>query len=181
MKVVEGNQIDIDTVIGASNIFAHETALYVEDNMTFGDIFRVNAGVHYSTFTVEGKTYQSVQPRLSTSVMLASNFSLKAGYAYMTQYVHLLSNSSLSLPTDLWVPVTANILPMNAHQVSLGAFYELPHLFDISIEGYYKSMDNLLEYKDGASFFGSSDSWENKVCMGKGWAYGVAPLSPRSS
>ena len=180
MKVVEGNQIDIDTVIGASNIFAHETALYVEDNMTFGDIFRVNAGVHYSTFTVEGKTYQSVQPRLSTSVMLASNFSLKAGYAYMTQYVHLLSNSSLSLPTDLWVPVTANILPMNAHQVSLGAFYELPHLFDISIEGYYKSMDNLLEYKDGASFFGSSDSWENKVCMGKGWAYGVEFLVQRS-
>ena len=136
--------------------------------------------MHYSTFTVEGKTYQSVQPRLSTSVMLASNLSLKAGYAYMTQYVHLLSNSSLSLPTDLWVPSTAKIVPMNAHQVSLGAFYELPHLFDISIEGYYKKMDNLLEYKDGASFFGSSDTWENKVCMGKGWAYGVEFLVQRS-
>ena len=148
--------------------------------MTLGDIFRVNAGVHYSTFTVEGKTYQSVQPRLSTSVMLASNLSLKAGYAYMTQYVHLLSNSSLSLPTDLWVPVTKNIVPMNAHQVSLGAFYELPHLFDISLEGYYKVMDNLLEYKDGASFFGSSETWENKVCLGKGWAYGVEFLVQRS-
>ena len=151
MKIVNGNQTEMDTTAGAPKVFAHETALYAEDNMTFGDIFRVNAGVHYSTFTVEGKTYQSVQPRLSTSVMLASNLSLKAGYAYMTQYVHLLSNSSLSLPTDLWVPVTANIVPMNAHQVSLGAFYELPRLFDISVEGYYKSMDNLLEYKDGAS------------------------------
>ena len=169
-----------DTVVGASNVFAHETALYAEDNMTFGDIFRVNAGLHYSTFTVEGKTYQSVQPRLSTSVMLASNLSLKAGYAYMTQYVHLLSNSSLSLPTDLWVPVTKKIVPMNAHQVSLGAFYELPRLFDISVEGYYKTMDNLLEYKDGASFFGSSDTWENKVCLGKGWAYGVEFLVQRS-
>ena len=167
-KMVEGNQTAIDTTMSASNVYAHETALYAEDNMTFGDIFRVNAGVHYSTFTVDGKTYQSVQPRLSASVMLASNLSLKAGYAYMTQYVHLLSNSSLSLPTDLWVPVTAKIVPMNAHQVSLGAFYELPRLFDISIEGYYKTMNNLLEYKDGASFFGSSDTWENKVCMGKG-------------
>ena len=180
MKIVAGNETEVDTTAGSPKVFAHETALYAEDNMTLGDIFRVNAGVHYSTFTVEGKTYQSVQPRLSTSVMLASNLSLKAGYAYMTQYVHLLSNSSLSLPTDLWVPVTANIVPMNAHQVSLGAFYELPRLFDISVEGYYKSMDNLLEYKDGASFFGSSDTWENKVCLGKGWAYGVELLVQRS-
>ena len=180
VKIDFGYDADIDTVMGASNVFAHETALYAEDNMIFGDIFRVNAGVHYSTFTVEGKTYHSVQPRLSTSVMLASNLSLKAGYAYMTQYVHLLSNSSLSLPTDLWVPVTAKVEPMKAHQVSLGAFYELPRLFDISVEGYYKYMDNLLEYKDGASFFGSSDTWENKVCMGKGWAYGVEFLVQRS-
>ena len=180
MKMIAGNEAQFDTTMSASNVYAHETALYVEDNMTFGDIFRVNAGVHYSTFTVEGKTYQSVQPRLSASVMLASNLSLKAGYAYMTQYVHLLSNSSLSLPTDLWVPVTKNIVPMNAHQWSLGAFYELPHLFDISVEGYYKTMDNLLEYKDGASFFGSSDTWENKVCMGKGWAYGIEFLVQRS-
>jgi hypothetical protein len=169
-----------DTPAGSPRVYAHETALYAEDNMTFGDIFRVNAGLHYSTFTVEGKTYQSVQPRLSTSIMLASNLSLKAGYAYMTQYVHLLSNSSLSLPTDLWVPVTAKIVPMNAHQVSLGAFYELPRLFDISIEGYYKSMNNLLEYKDGASFYGSSETWEDKVSLGKGWAYGVEFLVQRS-
>ncbi len=180
MKIIAGEDFDIDTTAGSPKVFAHETALYVEDNMTFGDIFRVNAGVHYSTFTVEGKTYQSVQPRLSTSVMLASNLSLKAGYAYMTQYVHLLSNSSVSLPTDLWVPVTSNIVPMNAHQVSLGAFYEMPRLFDISIEGYYKTMDNLLEYKDGASFFGSSERWDEKVCMGKGWSYGVEFLVQRS-
>ena len=180
MKIIAGNETEVDTTAGSPRVFAQETALYAEDNMTFGDIFRVNAGVHYSTFTVEGKTYQSVQPRLSTSVMLASNLSLKAGYAYMTQYVHLLSNSSLSLPTDLWVPVTAKIVPMNAHQVSLGAFYELPRLFDISVEGYYKTMDNLLEYKDGASFFGSSERWDEKVCLGKGLAYGVEFLVQRS-
>ena len=180
IQMSESQQSLVDTVTGSPNVYAHETALYAEDNMTFGDIFRMNLGVHYSTFTVEGKTYQSVQPRVSTSLMLASNLSLKAGYAYMTQYVHLLSNSSLSLPTDLWVPVTAKIVPMNAHQWSVGAFYELPRLFDISVEGYYKTMDNLLEYKDGASFFGSSERWDEKVCMGKGWAYGVEFLVQRS-
>ena len=180
IQMSESQQSLVDTVTGSPNVYAHETALYAEDNMTLGDIFRMNLGVHYSTFTVEGKTYQSVQPRVSTSLMLASNLSLKAGYAYMTQYVHLLSNSSLSLPTDLWVPVTAKIVPMNAHQWSVGAFYELPRLFDISVEGYYKTMDNLLEYKDGASFFGSSERWDEKVCMGKGWAYGVELLVQRS-
>ncbi len=180
IQMSESQQSLVDTVTGSPNVYAHETALYAEDNMTFGDIFRMNLGVHYSTFTVEGKTYQSVQPRVSTSLMLASNLSLKTGYAYMTQYVHLLSNSSLSLPTDLWVPVTAKIVPMNAHQWSVGAFYELPRLFDISVEGYYKTMDNLLEYKDGASFFGSSERWDEKVCMGKGWAYGVELLVQRS-
>ena len=173
-------EMNIDTTMGSPSVYAHETALYAEDNMTLGDIFRVNLGLHYSTFTVEGKTYQSLQPRVSASVMLASNLSLKAGYAYMTQYVHLLSNSSLSLPTDLWVPVTARIAPMNAHQWSVGAFYELPKLFDISIEGYYKTMDNLLEYKDGATFFGSSERWDEKVCMGRGWAYGIEFLVQRS-
>ena len=180
IKMSFGSMGSYDTVMAPSKVIAHETALYAEDNMTFGDIFRVNAGVHYSTFTVEGKTYQSVQPRISTSIMLASNLSLKAGYAYMTQYVHLLSNSSLSLPTDLWVPVTAKIEPMKAHQWSAGMFWELPQLFDVSVEGYYKMMDNLLEYKDGASFFGSAETWENKVCMGKGWAYGIEFLVQRS-
>ena len=176
----EGSGQNLDTVLGSPDVFAHETALYVEDNMTLGDLFRVNLGAHYSTFTVQGKTYHSVQPRVSASLMLASNFSIKAGYAYMSQYVHLLSNSSLSLPTDLWVPVTANIEPMKAHQWSIGGFYELPELFDISLEGYYKTMDNLIEYRDGASFLGSQDNWESKVCMGRGWAYGVELLLQRS-
>jgi len=177
---IENIDFSYDSISGSPSVTAHETALYAEDNITIGDIFRVNAGLHYSTFTVEGRTYHSLQPRLSTSLMLASNLSIKAGYAYMSQYVHLLSNSSLSLPTDLWVPVTAHIEPMKAHQVSLGAFYELPRLFDISIEGYYKTMDNLLEYKDGATFFGSHETWEQKVCIGRGWAYGVEFLVQRS-
>ena len=169
-----------DTVAGSPSVSAHETALYAEDNMTLGEIFQVNAGLHYSTFTVENRFYHSLQPRLSLSTMLASNMSIKTGYAYMNQYVHLLSNSNLSLPTDLWVPVTAKIEPMKAHQVSLGCFYEISEWLDVSVEGYYKVMDNLLEYKDGASFFGSSEHWDEKVCTGKGKAYGVELLLQRS-
>lgn len=182
MKFSSSNTFEnsFDTIAGSPSVFAHETAFYTEDNMTLGEIFRINVGLHYSTFTVESRFYQSLQPRLSLSVMVAPNMSVKAGYAYMNQYVHLLSNSSLSLPTDLWVPVTSKIFPMKAHQVSLGCFYEWPDLFDVSVEGYYKKMDNLLEYKDGASFFGSNENWDKKVCMGEGWAYGAELLLQRS-
>ena len=98
----------------------------------------------------------------------------------MSQYIHLLSNNNVSLPTDLWVPVTKRIEPMKSQQVTVGTFYNLNHLIELSVEGYYKSMDNLIEYKDGASFFGSSTGWEDKVSVGRGWAYGVELLVQKS-
>ena len=98
----------------------------------------------------------------------------------MSQYIHLLSNSSISLPTDLWVPVTKRIKPMNSHQYSAGVKYDLKKIAEFSAEGYYKSMHNLIEYKDGASFMGSNTGWEDKVSMGEGWAYGVELLAQRS-
>ena len=170
----------IDTTFSVSIVDAHETVFYIEDDMKLGDIFKVNAGLHYSAFSVQQKFYHSLQPRLSASALIAPHFSLKAGYAFMQQYIHLLSNSSVSLPTDLWVPVTADIPPMRAHQVSFGCFYEIPKWFDLSLEAYYKDLDNLMEYKDGASFFGSSEGWESKVSIGRGWAYGVEFLLQRS-
>ncbi len=170
----------MDTTLSSSKVNADEVVAYIEDDMKIGEIFKVNAGLHYSAFSVQRKFYHSLQPRLSASALLSPHFSIKAGYAYMQQYIHLLSNSNVSLPTDLWVPVTADIPPMRAHQFSLGCFYEIPKWFDISLEGYYKDLDNLMEYKDGASFFGSSEGWESKVSMGRGWAYGVEFLLQRS-
>lgn len=175
------DQIDkIDTAFSVSKVDAHEIVFYAEDDIHIGELFKINAGLHYSSFSVGSKFYHSLQPRLGLNFLLSSNFSFKAGYAYMQQYIHLLSNSSVSLPTDLWVPVTEEIPPMNAHQVSVGFLYQIPKLFDISLETYYKNMNNLMEYKDGASFFGSSESWDKKVCLGRGWAYGVEFLLQRS-
>lgn len=91
----------------------------------------------------------------------------------MSQYIHLLTNSALNMPNDLWVPSTENIAPQKTHQVALGAFYNLLNILDFSIEGYYKTMDNTIEYKDGASFFGVSTDWQDRVNMGMGWAYGI--------
>ena len=166
--------------IGEPDILAHETQLYAEDNMTLGHAVKMNAGLNYSTFTVGGKFYHALEPRLSSRLLLTDDLSLKAGYAYMTQYVHLLSNSSISLPTDLWVPVTETILPEHAHQVAAGAYYELEGLCDLSVEGYYKHLDNILEYREGTSFMTGTTSWQEKVAMGHGWSYGVELMAQRS-
>lgn len=169
-----------DTIVGQSKVKAEEINAFVEDDWSITDAIKINAGVMLSGFAVESHFYPSVQPRLSGRILLSEDLSIKAGYAYMTQYMHLLSNSSINLPTDLWVPVTARIAPMGAHQVAAGVFYSVKGLVDLSVEGYYKHMNNLMEYKDGASFFGSSVGWEDKVCMGRGWAYGLEFLAQKS-
>ncbi len=169
-----------DTTINGGAIFSHETISYIEDNISIGKLLKLNLGLHFSTFSVQNKNYFSLQPRLSSRFLITDDLSLKVGYAYMKQYVHLLSNSNISFPTDLWVPVTKNIKPMIAHQVALGAFYHWDNIGEFSLEGYYKTMNNLLEYKDGANFMGTSTNWENKVCMGSGVSYGIEFLYQRN-
>ncbi len=170
----------VDTTYGEQSINAQEMNLYFGDDWSIAEPLKVNIGAVLSGFLVEGRFYPSVQPRLSSRLLLSDDLSIKAGYSYMTQYLHLLSTSNISLPTDLWVPVTARIEPMNSHQVAAGIFYDWRSLLDISVEGYYKWMNNLLEYKPGSTFFGSSEGWENMVCMGRGWAYGVEFLVQKS-
>ena len=170
----------IDTSVHSGSIRAEEITAYAEDDWSISESVKVNYGLNLSGFSVENRFYPTLQPRLSGRVMLREGLSLKAGYAYMTQFMHLLSTTSVSMPTDLWVPVTADIAPMRAHQVAAGLFYEISAIGDFSVEGYYKQMYNLLEYKDGATFWGSSESWEDKVVMGDGWAYGVELLMQRN-
>ena len=176
----ENYEETVDTVLGQSIVHANELNLYAEDDWSVTETLKMNLGVRLSGFGVQGKYYPSVQPRLSGRWLLSDDLSAKVGYAYMTQYMHLLSNSNISLPTDLWVPVTARIKPMNAHQVAAGMAYSFRSVVDFSVEGYYKHMNNLMEYKDGASFWSSSAGWEDKVCLGKGWSYGVEFLVQKS-
>ncbi len=176
----EGPETDIDdedfifsTLSGGESINTHEAAVYFEDNWTINDIFKFNMGLRASMYAVQEKIYPSLEPRLGFRALLTDDMSIKASYSYMSQYIHLLSNSNITLPTDLWVPVTANIKPMKSHQAALGLFYNLFDIVNLSVEGYYKHMNNIIEYKDGASFFASTKGWETKVNMGEGWSYGV--------
>ena len=169
----------MDSSIASAKVMANEMTAYVEDDWSVSDAVKLNLGLHASGFQVDDVFYPSLQPRVSGRVMLAEGFSLKAGYAWMKQYVHLLSTTGISMPTDLWVPVTAKVKPMESHQVAAGVFYSLGAIADFSVEAYYKKMNNLIEYKDGATFFGSSENWESLVVAGEGYSYGIELLAQR--
>ena len=177
---VQMNQaLQIDSSIMSGTIPANEFVAYIEDDWAITESVKLNYGLHLSGFFVQDKFYHSIQPRLSGRVLITPDLSFKAGYARMTQYVHLLSTTSVTLPTDLWVPVTERIEPMTSDQVAAGVSYSLSGIADFSIEAYYKRMNNLIEYKDGATFFGSSENWESLVYSGRGWSYGVEFLIQR--
>ena len=179
-QIQMSDTLKVDTATGVRMIPANEYVLFAEDDWSIGQMVKVNYGLHLSGFQVENSFYPSIQPRLSGRLLLTDDLSLKVGYAYMNQYMHLLSTTGISLPTDLWLPVTDRVKPMRAHQVALGLFYSWSGIADFSVEGYYKHMSNLLEYKDGMTLFGAPDNWEDMVVMGDGWAYGVEFLVQRT-
>ena len=164
-----------------SDINAHEAALYIEDDIKIGSHFEVNAGAHLSLFTVREKKYLSLQPRVSAKYAFTDIISVKASYSRMKQYINLLTTSSISMPTDLWVPVTDKFKPMSSDIYSTGLYFDFRNGWQISVEGYYKNMNNLLEYKDGQSFMGSSNNWENLVASGKGRSYGAEFLLQKTT
>ncbi len=133
-------------------------------------------GLHASAFQVDDSFYSSLQPRVATRYLVSDALSLKASYARMTQYIHLLTNSGVGLPTDLWVPATGSVPPQQSHQVALGAARTLRDKYEISLEGYYKTMDNVIEYKEGASFAEPGRDWQTLVEVGNGWSYGAELL-----
>lgn len=151
----------------------HEFSLYAEDEIQLSDALALNPGVHASLFNTQGKSYWALEPRMSAKWAFAQGWSTKAAYSRMSQYVHLLSSSQMSLPIDLWVPITRNIAPEVSSQYSLGLYYGGIRGWEFSLEAYFKDMDNVVEYKDGVSFFLNSVGWENKVETGRGRAMGI--------
>lgn len=166
--------------ISNSKIKAHEFSAYIEDNVDLTPRLRTNIGLHLSAFHVQGKSYFSLQPRLSARYQLTGDVILKASYSQMNQYINLLTSAPISMPTDLWVPVTRNLKPMLSRQYALGAYYTGLKGWEFSLEGYYKDMTNILEYKEATRFIGSTASWEEKVEMGKGRSFGVEFMGQRT-
>ncbi len=176
VRYQNGDEVEQGTQLGSQATEAVETAAYVEDDWEITNRVKLNVGLHVSGFQVEDALYTSWQPRLAGRFLLNNQLSLKASYVQMAQFIHLLTNSGVGLPTDLWVPATSRIRPQQSHQWALGAARTWKQGYEVSLEGYYKTMSNLIEYKEGASFMNVNRDWQDKVATGDGRSYGAELL-----
>lgn len=171
LLAINENRTDTDTTIQQTQLGAWETALYIEDDWEVNKRLKINGGLHFSSFHVPEDDYYSLQVRFAGRYLLGNQWSLKASFANMRQYIQLLTNENLSLPTDLWLPSTDLVKPQDSWQVALGAAKSLGQSYEFSTEVYYKEMYNVLSFKEGASLFAFSD-WQERVTQGNGQAYG---------
>ena len=158
-----------------------ESGIYVEDTWQPVPNIKINGGLRFSHFLAQKEQYHFFEPRLSAAWRFRNDFALKGSYASMNQYIHMVSNTGISLPTDLWVPTTDRVKPQQSRQVALGVVkdFTVPEL-SVSIEGYYKKMNSVIGYKEGATFIqieeaatGEGISWEDNVTSGRAWSYGL--------
>ena len=179
--VVLQNAIISQSIDNVSNIDVLESGIYVEDTWRPSSRLRMNGGLRLSYFQGSGVGYLRPEPRISAAFTVKPDLSVKASYALMNQYVHLLSNTGIGLPTDLWVPTTDRVKPQQSQQVALGVAKDFSDKgLTLTVEGYYKTMNNIINYKEGASFLLINDPtqannvrWEDNVTAGRGWSYGA--------
>lgn len=147
-------------------------------NILGGDIYNIyeNNELVESINLAEGdigKTYYNLEPRISVNYRLSNTASIKAGYARNTQNLHLMSNSTGGNPTDAWIGNSYNIKPEVADQVSIGFSKNFSdNAFELNTEAYYKTMQNQIDYQDGADINTVPDI-ESLLLFGKGRAYGI--------
>ncbi|WP_299466005.1 TonB-dependent receptor [uncultured Microscilla sp.] len=177
---------------------AIESAFYVNHQWGIGKKFLINYGLRLSGFHNIGagtqyiynddqtlnreehfgkgevmQSYYGLAPRLSLRYLFNETSSLKASYSRTYQYLHLVSTSSVGMPTDVWLPVDNNIRPRVADQVALGYFkdfYQATYRF--SAEAYYKKLYNVIDYVDNADVF-LNKHIETQIASGDGRAYGL--------
>ncbi len=157
----------------SNQLYTNEMAVYAHSDRDLNEKVRLKYGMRLSGATVKGKFYSGIEPRIALRYFMNKNDAIKASYSRMKQYMHRVSSSTVALPTDLWYPVTKNIKPQISDQIAIGYNY----LFEdkkiaLILEGYYKWMNNLIEYREGANLI-LNDNFEDEMIQGKGTAYGA--------
>lgn len=159
-------------------MFINNLALYAEDDFTVFHHLKLNYGLRLSSYFVTDKSYLALEPRLSLRYLIGDKLSIKASYSHMTQGIHRLVTNSLIMPSDIWVPITKDIPLMKSDLYGLGINYDWQG-FNFAAEAYYKTMDNVLEYRNGATYFIANQNWQEIVAQGKGRSYGFEVLVER--
>lgn len=170
----------LDTLSSNNDISNTEYRFFVEDEINFNRL-NINAGLSFSGLSTVDKNYNSLEPRISAKYELNSKINIQASVVKMTQYLHVLSNNSLGLPTDLWIASTSRIPPSSSWTYSLGSEMKIDKNHTLNIEFYNKELTGLINYRAGSSFLLFGTDWEDRVISnGLGNSYGVEIQLKRS-
>jgi hypothetical protein len=149
-----------------------ELGAYVSDDWDISTRWKLTYGLRGSGFVYKSKFYTGLEPRASVRYRASDKTSIKASFTNMNQYVHLVSNSAASLPTDIWYPSTEKVKPQISNQVATGVTtLLLGEKLLLTDEVYYKWMDRQIDFRDGAQLF-LNPNLEQEFVFGKGWSYG---------
>lgn len=159
----------------SSGRIANEVAVHGQYEWSASSRWMINAGLRTSMAFMTNKKYVVPEPRISARYKIGKNETLKFSYSRMAQYVHRISNSAITSPTDIWYPVTDSIRPQTSHQVSVAWQRLLSRKIYFSVESYYKSMNDIIGFEEGTNLFFNTD-FQSKLIQGKGSAYGVEVL-----
>ncbi|MDE5850407.1 MAG: hypothetical protein K2H38_09715, partial [Muribaculaceae bacterium] len=154
-------------------ISANEVFCYVDNIFNFGELTSLDVGLRLADHHIQGKSFPRLEPRASLRVNVTDNYSVKASYARINQFVQQVSSNYINLPTDLWQPVRSDASPLSSDQLSLGLYGNLTAGMYFSVECWYKTMRNLVEYREGISSLNPGLSWDEKITTGNGQAYGI--------
>lgn len=167
-----GDKIDTASVNERNSTVSDETSLYIEDEMQVTPRLLANIGSSYTMTMVDGKVYSIADPRIALKYQLYGWCSLKLSYTKMSQTVHRMASSFLEMPTDFWVPTTADIHPTQSQQLA-GGIYTRRGNWTVTLEGYYKTTSHLLQYKSWLGLQPPATRWDKNIAEGRGRAYGV--------
>ncbi len=154
--------------------FSWEYGMYAADEWAL-DKLKLNYGLRLSMWQNNPAFYANLEPRVAANFEASDRLSIKASYARMNQYVHLLASSGLSLPTDIWYPSTQGVKPQVSDQIAVGGSYLFGEQILVTWEAWYKWMQNTVDFKDGAELFGNNEL-ENELSIGRAYAYSPLEL-----
>ncbi len=156
--------------------------VYFESEVDIFGNLKGNFGLRGGNMKAKTKNYWSLQPRISLSYLFNDKVSVKISYSRMNQYLHQLQNTTLGIPTELWVSSTDLIKPETSNLFSTGIYWRPGIKYNFSAEIYYNTLQNVIRYKDGTTTLKErGESWENYVVRGKGESYGLELMAKKTS
>ncbi|HOW40255.1 MAG TPA: TonB-dependent receptor [Bacteroidales bacterium] len=162
-----------DTSFSNTTLHVNEAFIYFEDEIKPLPKLFIASGLRASGFISAKKLNLNIEPRFSANYEIFPKLVIKGGYSRMVQYIHLLTSSGLSLPTDIWIPSLNGIEPLKSDQINFGLSFNLADKALVSIEGYQKWLYNTTDYRNGASLLLDFSPWYQKTIQGKGLTKGI--------